>query len=297
MESTYTQPIYRTTKWWQGIRFRQALWRSVVTVILVIGAVIISIPLIWVISTSLKSPGEVYLFPPRWIPQSPQWHNYWDAWNLLPFNLFLRNSLITTLIPVFAEVFVSALVGYSFARIRWRGRDLMFMLCVATMMLPNQVTMIPRFILFKYLGWIDTFYPLIVPEFFGVGAFYIFLMRQFMLTLPVELEEAARIDGCSTFRIWRTIILPLSKPALTVVAVFSFMNHWREFFMPLIYLNSQSKWTIMLGLVSFQDRLEGEITIHLMMAISFLTMLPCLILFFSLQRVFIQGIALTGIKG
>src|SRR5690606_30484823 len=181
--------------------------------------------------------------------------------------------------------------------LRWRARDTVFMLCVATMMLPYQVTMIPRFILFKQLNWIDTFYPLIVPSILGGGAFHIFLVRQFMLTLPVELEEAARIDGCSTFQIWRKIILPLSKPVLTVVAVFAFMNQWREFLMPLIYLNSQSKWTIMLGLVSFQDRLSGEITIHLMMAISFLTMLPCLILFFSSQRVFVQGIALTGIKG
>lgn len=297
MQHTAQRPVSPFAMQWQSIRLRTLVWRAVATLLIVLGGLVISVPLAWVISTSLKSPSEVYLFPPRWIPRELQWHNYVEAWTLLPFNLFLRNSLITTLIPTLAEVFVSALVGYSFARLRWRARDFVFMLCVATMMLPYQVTMIPRFILFKHLNWIDTFYPLIVPSILGGGAFHIFLVRQFMLTLPAELEEAARIDGCSTFQIWRKIILPLSKPVLTVVAVFAFMNHWREFLMPLIYLNSQSKWTIMLGLVSFQDRLSGEITIHLMMAISFLAMLPCLILFFSSQRVFVQGIALTGIKG
>lgn len=297
MQHTVPRTLSPFAMQWQSIRLRTFVWRMIATILIVIGATVISVPLVWVISTSLKAPSEVYLFPPRWIPRAMQWQNYIEAWTLLPFNLFLRNSLITSLIPTVAEVFVSALVGYSFARLRWRARDVVFMLCVATMMLPYQVTMIPRFILFKELHWIDTFYPLIVPAILGGSAFHIFLVRQFMLTLPVELEEAARIDGCSTFQIWRKIILPLSKPVLTVVAVFAFMNHWREFLMPLIYLNSQSKWTIMLGLVSFQDRLSGEITIHLMMAISFLTMLPCLILFFSSQRVFVQGIALTGIKG
>ena len=297
MQQTAPRTFSPLTMQWQSMRLRSLIGRTFAMIVIVLGAVVISVPLVWVISTSLKAPGEVYLFPPRWIPETLQWQNYVEAWTLLPFNLFLRNSLITTLIPTVAEVFVSALVGYSFARLRWRARDTVFMLCVATMMLPYQVTMIPRFILFKQLNWIDTFYPLIVPSILGGGAFHIFLVRQFMLTLPVELEEAARIDGCSTFQIWRKIILPLSKPVLTVVAVFAFMNQWREFLMPLIYLNSQSKWTIMLGLVSFQDRLSGEITIHLMMAISFLTMLPCLILFFSSQPVFVQGIALTGIKG
>lgn len=297
MQHTVPRPISPWAIRWQSMRVRSLVWRTVATTLIVLGALVISVPLGWVVSTSLKSPSEVYLFPPRWIPDTLQWYNYVEAWTLLPFNLFLRNSLITTLIPTLAEIFVSALVGYSFARMRWRARDTVFMLCVATMMLPYQVTMIPRFIIFKSLHWIDTFYPLIIPSILGGGALHIFLVRQFMLTLPAELEEAARIDGCSTFQTWAKIILPLSKPVLTVVAVFAFMNHWREFLMPLIYLNSQSNWTIMLGLVSFQDRLSGEITIHLMMAISFLAMLPCMILFFSSQRVFIQGIALTGIKG
>lgn len=290
-------PVRRMHPWWKGMRFRERLWGVVATLLLTAGSVVISIPLVWVVSTSLKAPSEVYLFPPRWIPKVPQWHNYVYAWTRLPFNLYLRNSLITTLVPVFANVSTSALVAYSFARLRWRAREFVFILCVATMMLPYQVTMIPTFMLFKFLGWIDTFYPLIVPSFFGGGAFNIFLMRQFLLTLPVELEEAARIDGCSSLQIWYRIILPLSKPALTVVAIFSFMDHWREFLNPLIYLNSKAKWTIMLGLMSFQDALSGEITIHLMMALAFLTMLPCLIIFFSSQRVFVEGIALTGIKG
>lgn len=280
----------------RGVRFRRTLWHAVAFVLLVLLSAIISIPLFWVISNALKAPTEVYLYPPRWIPRPPQWGNFAKAWSMLPFWRFLRNSLLTTVVPTVATVFVSALVGYSFARMRWHGRDAVLMLCMATMMLPSQVTLIPRFLIFKQLKWIDTFYPLIVPSLFG-SAYDIFLARQFLLTLPAELEEAATIDGCSTFRTWWQVIMPLCKPVLTVIAIFAFMGHWSEFFGPLIYLNSRKNWTIMLGVVSFQDRLEGEVSIHLMMALSFLTMLPCLLLFFSSQKVFIEGIALTGVKG
>jgi ABC-type glycerol-3-phosphate transport system permease component len=262
------------------------------------GLVVLMIPFGWMISTSLKTLQEAFAFPPTWIPNPIRWRNYPDSWNYMPFTLYLRNTVIITASSMLGQVTSASLVAYAFARMRAPGRDLLFMLVLSTMMLPAQVTMIPRFILFKYLGWFNTFKPLIVPFYFGGGPFAIFLLRQFYMTLPLELDDAATIDGCSRFGIFWRIILPLSKPALGTIAIFAFFWRWNDFMDPLIYLRSQHLRTLALGLTYFRDE-TGQTMIpwNLLMAVSLLIALPCLLVFFFFQRVFVQGIALTGIKG
>jgi len=257
-------------------------------------AFVMLLPLFWMISTSLKPNEQVYLIPPKWIPNPIMWSNYPRAFSFAPFGLFIKNSIIITAICVVGVVFSSSLAGYSFAKLRWPGRDIIFFILLGTMMLPGQVTMIPIFILFKKLGWINTFYPLTVPSFFGGGAFNIFLMRQFFLTIPYELDEAARIDGASFFKIYTNIELPLSIPVVTAISIFTFIGSWNEFMGPLIYLNDSSKYTIQLGLRMFQADFSADWSA--LMAMSIVAALPCIILFFIAQRYFIQGIVLTGLK-
>lgn len=267
-----------------------------VWVLLLAGATVVLVPFFWIISTSLKEHWQVFVYPPQWIPNPVRFDNYREAWISQPFNLYLRNSLITTLVPILGVVFSASLVAYAFSRLRWRARDTLFMICLATMMLPGQVTMIPLFIIFKHLGWINTFYPLIVPPFFGGGAFNIFLLRQFFMTIDFGLEEAAEIDGAGPLRIWASIILPLSKPALTVVAIFTFMGHWRDFMGPMIYLHDEKLWTLMVGLSRFTMPTIGRPTLQFQMAAAFMVMIPPLLLFFFLQRYFIGGVVFTGMK-
>ncbi|HHV81350.1 MAG: carbohydrate ABC transporter permease [Dictyoglomi bacterium] len=257
-------------------------------------AFVMLLPLFWMISTSLKPNEQVYLIPPKWIPNPIMWSNYPRAFSFAPFGLFIKNSVIITVICVVGVVFSSSLAGYSFAKLRWPGRDIIFFILLGTMMLPGQVTMIPIFILFKKLGWINTFYPLTVPSFFGGGAFNIFLMRQFFLTIPYELDEAARIDGASFFKIYTNIELPLSIPVVTAISIFTFIGSWNEFMGPLIYLNDSSKYTIQLGLRMFQADFSADWSA--LMAMSIVAALPCIVLFFIAQRYFIQGIVLTGLK-
>ena len=252
------------------------------------------VPFMWMISTSLKEHWQVFVFPPQWIPDPVRFQNYYDAWTSQPFNLYLRNTLITTLVPIVGVVSSASLVAYAFSRLRWRARDVLFMVCLATMMLPGQVTMIPLFVIFKRLGWINTFLPLIVPPFFGGGAFYVFLLRQFFMTIDNGLEEAAEIDGAGPLRVWASIILPLSKPALTVVAIFDFMGHWRDFMGPMIYLHDEKLWTLMVGMSRFTMPTIGRPTLQFQMAAAFIVMLVPLLLFFFLQRYFIGGVVFTG---
>jgi ABC-type glycerol-3-phosphate transport system permease component len=272
----------------------ETLRMTLVYVALAVGGIIVSIPFVWMLSTSLKDEGSVFLYPPQWWPQPLQPQNYVQAMTVLPFALFFRNTLITTLVPLVGALFSCSLVAYSFARLRWPGRDIWFLVLLATLMLPEQVTMIPRFILFRNLGWINTFYPLIVPPFFAVGAFNIFLLRQFFMTISTETDDAAKIDGAGVLGIYWRILLPLSKPALAAVAVFVFKAHWDDFLSPLIYLHSQSNFTLALGLRAFQG--EYGTDWNLLMAASLVVMLPVLLLFFFLQRYFIQGVVFTGIK-
>lgn len=229
----------------------------------------------------------------------PQWHNYIEAWAPKAlnetFNTYLLNTVIITTSAIIGVLLSSTFVAYGFARFRFPFRDLLFLLMISTMMIPVQVTMIPTFILFKYLGWIDTFLPLIVPTFFGGGAFNIFLIRQFFMTIPYELDDAAKIDGCNYFQILYIILLPLVKPALITVAIFGFVYNWNDFLNPLIYLNSSSKYTLALGLQTFTTMYGSYY--HLMMAASTIVLLPVLIVFFLGQRYFIEGVATSGLKG
>ncbi len=210
------------------------------------------------------------------------------------FHLYLRNTLLVTGLAILGGTLSSSLVAYAFARLRAPGRDSLFILVLATIMLPAQVTMIPLFIIFRGLGWYDTLLPLIVPAFFG-SAFYIFLMRQFFLTIPAELEDAAKIDGCGAFRTYWQVFLPLSKPVLVTVIVFSFVAHWNDFMTPLIYLNSVEKRTLALGLATFQD--AWGVDIVSLMAASTVVLIPVLVIFFLAQRYFVQGVVMTGLKG
>jgi multiple sugar transport system permease protein len=256
-------------------------------------AALFLIPFAWMLSTSLKSERELFAFPISWIPRAWQFSNFPVAWTTAPFTQYAVNTVVITVATLIGQTVSSALAAYAFARLRFHGRDALFFTVLAVMMLPAQVTIIPLFILFREMQWINTFYPLIVPGFFG-EAFFIFLLRQFFLTIPPELEDAARIDGASSLQILLHIIAPLSRAALATVAVFSFMHSWNDYFAPLLYLNSNSKKTLALGLAAFRG--EYQTQWHLMMAASLLILLPCLILFFLMQRHFIEGIATGGVK-
>lgn len=255
-------------------------------------AVFFLIPFLWIVVISLKPEAEV--FSSSFWPHSLRFENYINVFKKLPFLLYLKNSVIITSISVFGIVFSSSLVGYSFACIQWKGRDFLFYVVIATMMLPLQVTMIPIFVIFKEFGWLNTFKPLTVPPFLGGGAFNIFLMRQFFQSIPGSLLDAARIDGCNEFKIYGRIVLPLAKPALTTVAILAFMFSWNDFLGPLIYLSDQAKGTLALGLGQFAGQQQPEWA--LLMASSVLMMLPVIILFFLFQKYFIQGFMMTGIK-
>jgi len=268
---------------------------AVVYLLLGLGAIFVCIPFVWMLSTSLKDEASVFLFPPEWVPRPVQPQNYLEAMTVLPFGVFFRNTLITTLVPIVGALASCSLVAYSFSRLRWPGRDALFLIVLATMMLPEQVTMIPQFILFKNLGWVDTFWPLIIPPYFAVGSFNIFLLRQFFMTIPLEMDDAAEIDGASILGIYWRIILPLSKPALAAVSIFVFQAHWNDFLYPLIYLHSKNNFTLALGLRAFQGQYGTDW--NLLMAASLVVMAPLLILFFVAQRYFIQGVVFSGVKG
>jgi len=229
----------------------------------------------------------------------PQWHNYVEAWSPKAlsetFTTYLLNTIFITVCGLLGTLLSSAFVAYGFSRFKFPYRDQLFLVMVSTMMIPTQVTMIPTFILFKYIGWIDTFAPLIVPTFFGGGAFNIFLMRQFFMTIPYELDDAAKIDGCNYFQIFWLILMPLVKPALVTIAIFGFVYNWNDFMNPLIYLNSSSKYTLALGLQTFTTMYGSYY--HLMMAASTIVLLPILIVFFFGQKYFIEGVATSGLKG
>lgn len=262
--------------------------------LLLSGSVLFLMPLAWMLSTSLKGDVGMFSIPPKWIPEPVQWDNYVKAVQAFPFVRYSLNTIFITALTMLGSMLSSAFVAYAFAKLRWPGKNAWFIVMLATMMLPPQVTMIPLFIFYKEIGWYNSYLPLIVPSFFG-SALYIFLMRQFFLTIPKELNEAAKIDGASEFRIWMQIFLPLSKPALATLGIFTFMFTWNDFLGPLIYLTDPDSFTLALGLRSFQQQFGTRWNV--MMAASLLVMLPTLVLFFSFQRYFIEGVTLTGVKG
>jgi len=273
--------------------------RGLLYLLAIICAIGFTVPFIWTIGTSLKPLTELYTYPPKFVPAAPRWENYSDVFTLAPFATFLWNSVIVTALAVLGQTLSAAAVAFGFARFRFPGRDMLFIVVLATMMLPWHVTIVPSFLLYSKLGWINTFLPLIVPSFFGGGAFYIFLLRQFFLTLPRDLDEAAKIDGASSMHIFWQIILPLAKTALATVAIFAFIEHWNEFIGPLIFLNSPEKFTVAIGLRYFivTPFTGDEPREAILMAASLIVALPPLALFFAAQKYFVQGIVTTGMKG
>jgi multiple sugar transport system permease protein len=261
------------------------------------GAIIFIFPFVWMVSTSLKDPPQIFVSPPIWIPNPIHWDNYVQGWfgnPLMPFTLFLRNTLIITINNMVGNLFSCSLAAYGFARLRGRGKNLLFMLVLATMLVPAEVTLIPTYILFTKIHWVNTFLPLTVPAWFG-WPFFIFLLRQFFMTLPTELDDAARIDGCSTWGILFRIILPLSKPALATVAIFAFIGNWNNFLPQLIYLHDLGQVTLAVGLNMYLGQYTTQF--HLLMSNSVISLMPILIVFFLAQRIFVRGITFTGIRG
>lgn len=286
--------------WFQKKKFREA-WTKVLLYALIIGAAIVFIiPVVWLVSTSLKEARDALDYPPQWIPYALKWSNYPTAMTVGPWGLYFLNTAIITGSAVIGQILSGSLVAFAFARLYARDRDFLFILLLATLMIPFQVTLIPLYTIFRKLGWLNTFKPLIVPFWFGGSAFYIFLMRQYFLTIPLEMDDAARLDGCNTFQIYYKIILPLSKPLLFAVAVFSFVANWNSFLGPLIYLDDTEKYTVTLGLVAFKSYFGGAAVFGnwpVVMAASLIVMFPCLLVFILCQKVFIRGIVITGIKG
>jgi len=263
-------------------------------------AAMFGIPFFWTLMSSLKTPREIYVFPPQWLPKVPQWNNYVEIFRQAPLLRFARNTAIITALAMAGQLITASLVAYGFARFRFPGRDILFIVLLSTMMLPTQVTIIPTFIMFKLMGWLDTYRPLTIPAYFGGGAFAIFLFRQFFLTIPREFDEAAKIDGANSLWTFLTILIPLAKPVMITMAIFSFLGHWNDYFGPLIYLSSVEKFTLALGLSYFRRIVTagvGKPTEHLMMAASTVILLPSLLVFAILQRYFTQGIIMSGIKG
>lgn len=261
---------------------------------LIVLSAVFLVPLYWLITSSLKTDKQIFKFPPVWWPSPVTFHNYPAGLTFIPFWRYLFNTCVICVFSVLGTLISCSLVAYGLARLRWRGRNALFYIVLSTMMLPFQVTMVPIFVMFARIGWVDTFLPLIVPTFFG-NAFYIFLMRQFFMTVPAELSEAARIDGCSEWDIYRRIVLPLSKPVLATVGLFAFMAAWNDYLGPLIYLSDSQKYTLSLGLATFSSQ-YGSYP-GMLMAVTTVMTVPIIFLFFFAQRTFIQGISLTGIKG
>lgn len=276
----------------------QWLGRAAIYLLLLLGVSVVMIPFLWMISTSLKDESDLFTFPPEWIPNPVRWNNYQDAWNALPFDRFLLNTLFMTVLAMFAEILTAAIVAYGFARFRFPGREVLFIVLLATMMLPGILTLIPKFIMWKSVDRIDTFTPLTVGAWFVWGPSFVFLLRQFFMTIPREIEEAAIIDGASVPRIFREIMLPLVKPALLAIAVLSFQANWNNFEGALIYLNTLEKYPMVLGLQFFGASLSREAPQwHLMMAMATMMAAPILVLFFLAQRYFIEGLTVGAVKG
>ena len=276
---------------------RRWLSRFVVWMVLLTGSVVMLSPLIWMVSSSLKLEQRVFMFPPELIPNPVRLQNYVEALTYKPFPVYLRNTIFLVVMNELAIILAASFCAYGFARIRFPGRDFWFGTVLFTMMVPYVVMMVPQFVMFKQLGWIDTFLPLTVPYFFGGGGFNIFLLRQFFRTIPEELADAARIDGCSEFAIYARIMMPLAKPALTTVAIFTFLGTWNYFVGPLLYINSPERFTLAIGLANFRGTLFSRTRWDLVMAFSTMMTAPVLLVFFLAQRYFVQGVVMTGLKG
>jgi ABC-type glycerol-3-phosphate transport system permease component len=288
--------LNRTSTLWMRKSFQQRVQRWLATIVISLGALLMMAPLAWMLSTSLKSEGDVFLIPIQWLPRRVLWSNYPEALTFVPYLQYFMNSVYVAILAVIGTVLSASLVAFAFARLRGPGKNILFGILLATLMLPGEVTLVPVYLLFRSLGWLDTYQPLIVPSWFGGGAFYIFLLRQFFMSLPIELDDAAKIDGASLFQIYWRIIMPLSGPALATVAIFSFFTNWNSFQAPLIYLNTAEKYTLPVALRLYMSTL-GNTHWNYLMAATLVSIIPPLVLFFFSQRFFIEGAVLTGVKG
>ncbi|HUR04777.1 MAG TPA: carbohydrate ABC transporter permease [Nonomuraea sp.] len=281
----------------KGLRRPRRYGRALLYVALVAGSIPTLLPFVWLVRSALMADSQMFVAPPEWIPRPFQWSNFSEALTAQPFGLYLLNTVIIAVICVLGTVFTCSVAAFSFSRLRWRGRNVVFALLLSGVMLPYAVTIIPTFVMWQELGALDTFVPLTVPAWFagaGGGVFNVFLLRQFFLTIPFELDEAAYIDGASPWRVFWTIVMPLSKPAIIVVTIFTFIGTWNDFLGPLLYLQDEEKYTLSLGLASFQSVFITQW--GYLMAASAAVIVPIVALFFFLQRYFIEGVTLTGIK-
>lgn len=276
------------------IKWRAVPARIAIYAVLVLGSLIMLMPLFWMASSSLKANYDVFTFPPVWVPQPPQWANYPAALTFLPFVDFFKNTMFIAITTTIGSLLSNTLVAYAFARLEARGREVLFYLALSTLMLPYAVVMIPQFVIFSKLGWVNTFAPLVVPSFFG-NPFYIFLLRQFFLGIPRELEDAAALDGAGVLQTIFRVILPVSVPALVTVVIFQIQATWNDFLGPLLYLSKESLFTVALGLQYFLGEDGGAW--HWLMAVSTVAIIPVMLMFFFAQRLFIRGIVMTGLKG
>jgi multiple sugar transport system permease protein len=302
------QEVREKPAWWQRKSTLELVWKGFVYFILIGIVLVLVLPLFWLVTSALKPETDLFLYPPKWLPNPVTLENFYRAMTgrvadditatpqqRFNFPLYVRNTLIIVIGNMVIGVTMSSLVAYSLARLHFRGREFIFYTVIGAMFMPGVVLIVPRFIIFSKLGLVNTFWPLIVPGLFGY-AYLIFFMRQYYLTIPRELEDAAYVDGCTTFRFWWQIMLPLSKAALAVAFIITFMYHWNDFLDPLIYLGGKSNLrTVQLAVVQFMN--PREVRYGVQMAYSTLLVLPCLLVFFFTQRVFIQGIVFTGVKG
>jgi multiple sugar transport system permease protein len=283
-----------------NVRKQKTLADILTYFVLGLGAALVLVPFAWMIGTSLTARDQLFIYPPRVIPDPIVWKNYTEAWNALPvsFTRFTANTVFITLLAMSAEIFTCSVVAYGFARFRFPGRNIIFLIMLGTMMLPGVVTLIPQFIMWRELKLIDTYDPLVLGAWFAWGPSYVFLMRQFFMSIPKEIEEAAVIDGASPVQIYWRIMLPLIKPALLAIAVLSFIGNWNNFLGPLIYLNTGEKYPMIMALKFFEQSLSKEAPLfHYMMAMSTIMSIPLLALFFLMQRTLIEGITVGAVKG
>lgn len=295
MATSLNQTLSNSTSLMVRLRSGRMWGRAIIWLFLLAGSVLMLMPFLWMVSSSLKLETQVFEFPPQIIPNPARFMNYVDALIYKPFHLYLRNTMVIVILNEIAILLSASYCAYGFARVRFPGRDFWFAIVLATMMLPSVVTMVPTFVIFSRLKWLDTYLPLTFPYFFGGEAFNIFLLRQFFRSIPEELADAARIDGCTEHQIYWSLFLPLAKPALTTVAIFTFLNAWNDFMGPLLYLNTPENFTVSLGLATFRSVMRTRW--DLLMAATTAMTLPVIILFFAGQRYFVKGVVLTGLKG
>ncbi|HZS86209.1 MAG TPA: carbohydrate ABC transporter permease [Chloroflexota bacterium] len=292
--SSAQRRVEAATRTRSRIKWRRLPAQVLTYTVLIVGSLVMLMPLFWMASSSLKSNYDVFTFPPVWIPQPPQWANYPAALTFLPFFDFFKNTMFIAVSTTIGSLLSNTLVAYAFARLEAKGREVLFYLALSTLMLPYAVVMIPQFVIFSKLGWVNTFAPLVVPSFFG-NPFYIFLLRQFFLGIPRELEDAAALDGAGVLQTIFRVILPVSVPALVTVVIFQIQMTWNDFLGPLLYLSKESLFTVSLGLQYFLGEDGGAW--HWLMAVSTVAIVPVMLMFFFAQRLFIRGIVMTGLKG